>query len=81
MYKSNNKTMKETMTEHLRSLGVGTETTLACRNGTHCESVRSMCYRIPMVYIDQRGKKYTCVINYEESTIKIKVTEREYYGE
>ena len=65
---------KEDMTETLKGLRVGTVTTLQCRKPTHCESVRSLCYRIPQVYEDYRGRKYTCKINYIKSQITISVT-------
>ena len=64
----------QTMTESLKSLRIGSETTLTCRNPTHCESVRSLCYRIPLVYPEHKNKKYSCVISYQKSQIKIKVT-------
>ena len=65
---------KEGMSEMLSKLKAGTEITLTGKSPTHCESIRSLCYRVPNVYPAQRNKKYSCTINYRNTTIKIKVT-------
>ena len=68
------KEKKQLTSEILKNLRIGTETTLDCRNPTHCESVRSLCYRIPQVYPTHRNVKYSCSIDYINSRVTIKVT-------
>lgn len=68
------KQTKQPTSEMLKSLSIGTSTTIDCRNPTHCESVRSLCYRIPKVYSSHRNTKYSCSIDYINSRVTIKVT-------
>lgn len=68
------KKKKESMTATFKSLPIGAEMVMDCKTPQHCESIRSICYRIPLAYIDQRNKKYSCAINYIKSQVTIKVT-------
>ena len=68
------KKKKESMTATFKSLPIGSEIVMDCKTPQHCESIRSIVYRIPLAYIDQRGKKYSCKINYIKSQVTIKVS-------
>lgn len=68
------KKSKDSMTATFKSLPIGAEMIMDCKSPQHCESIRSIVYRIPLAYIDQRGKKYSCKINYIKSQVTIKVT-------
>lgn len=51
----------------------GSKTILKCRNGGQCESVATLCYRIPKRYEQCRDRKYSCSINYIKAEVSIEV--------
>ncbi|WP_411336131.1 hypothetical protein [Bacteroides ovatus] len=63
--------------EELIRLPVGSKTTLKCRDGRHCVSVATLCYRIPNLNPEYRDRKYKCSINYIKSEITIEVKKLE----
>lgn len=63
--------------EELIRLPIGSKTTLKCRNGRHCTSVATLCYRIPNLNPEYRDRKYKCSINYIKSEITIEVKKLE----
>jgi len=67
------KKKKDSMTATFKSLPIGSEMIMDCGTPQHCESIRSIVYRIPKAYVDQRSKKYSCKIDYIKSQVTIKV--------
>lgn len=54
-------------------LPAGSKTTLKCRDGRHCMSVATLCYRIPKLNPEYRDRKYSCSIDYIKSEVTIEV--------
>lgn len=62
--------------EYLRELPIGSKTELLCESPRHCESVRTMAYRIPKLCPEHKNKKYRCIVDYAKSTVTIEVSDK-----
>lgn len=60
----------EISTEDIKKIKPGNKERFQCRDGKHCESVKSLAYRASKLFPELKVK-YKCRVDYETSTITI----------
>lgn len=59
--------------EELLKLPIGSKSTLKCMDAKQCESVATLCYRIPKRYESHRDRRYKCSIDYIRAEVQVEV--------
>lgn len=60
----------EITTEDIKKIKPGSVKRFQCRDGKHCESVKSLAYRASKLFPELKVK-YRCRVDYEASTVTI----------
>lgn len=60
----------EISTEDIKKIKPGSKEVFRCRDGKHCESVKSMAYRAAKLFPELRVK-FKCRVDYETSTVAV----------
>lgn len=57
-------------TEDIKKIKPGSKECFRCRDGKHCESVKSLAYRASKLFPELKVK-YRCRVDYETSTVTV----------